>query len=144
MYGINFVVIFILIVEEGYKLQLNSTIYYATIPADVQLNTIVIHFTLYLNNTFYQIPASVTLQLGSSNQFTSYFSFANEGSLQTVSFNDSDPENNVDPLPVSGSIVYLSRAPVGEYQAFITTTVNPQGDTESATIILTVTQGAYT
>ena len=136
-----FLLYYLLIVEEGYKLQLNSTIYYATISADVQLNTIILRFTLYLNNTFYQTPASVTLQLGSSNQFTSYFSFANEGSLQTVSFNETDPENAVDPLRVSGSIVYLNNAPAGEYQAIITATVTPQGDTEIAMIALTVTQG---
>ena len=139
---LSFCCVYLLIVEEGYKLQLNSTIYYATISADVQLNTIILRFTLYLNNTFYQTPASVTLQLGSSSeQFTSYFSFANEGSLQTVSFNDFDPENAVDPLVVSGSVIYLNRAPAGEYEAIITATVNPQGDTESATIALTVTQG---
>ena len=92
---------------------------------------------------FYQTPGSVTLQLGSSNQFTLYFSFANKGSLQIVSFNDSDQENDVDLLRVSGSIVYLNMAPVGEYQAIITTTVMPQGDTESATISLTVIQGIH-
>lgn len=143
MHAINFARVHPLIVEEGYKLQLNSTTYHATISADVQLNTIILRFTLYLNNTFYQTPDSVTLQLGSSNQFTSYFSFANKGSLQIVSFNDSDPENDVDPLRVSGSIVYLNMASAGEYQAIITTTVMPQGDTESATISLTVIQGIH-
>ena len=134
-------VFILLIVEEGYKLQLNSTIYYATISTDVRLNTVILRFTLCLNNSFYQTPNSVTLQLGSSNQFTSYFSLTNNGSLQTISFNDSDPEDTVDPLRVSGSIVYLSKAPVGEYQAIITATVDPQSDTETATISLTVTQG---
>ena len=58
-----------------------------------------------------------------------------------VSYNDSDPENAVDQLRVSGNIVYWNMAPAGEYQTTITVSVFPQGDTEIAMIALTVTQG---
>ena len=129
------------IVEEGYKLRLNSTIYYATLSSDAQINTIVLNFTLYLNNTFYQTPSSVTLQLSGSNLFTSYFTFTNNRPLETVTFSDSDKESATNPLKVSKSIVYVNRAQAGEYQAIISATVNPQGDIESATVALTVTQG---
>ena len=61
--------------------------------------------------------------------------------MQTVSFNDTDVDNTVDPLRVSGSVVYQNKAPAGEYRTSISATVTPQGDTESATIALTVTRG---
>ena len=129
------------LVEVGYKLQLNSTIYYATISSDAQLNTIILTFTLYLNNTFYQTPDSVTLQLRNTNQFTSYFGFSSNRPIETVYFSNSDPDSVVDPLRVSRSVVYVNRAPAGEYQTTISATVNPQGDIQSADIALIVTQG---
>ena len=58
-----------------------------------------------------------------------------------MTFSDSNPDNVANPLRVSRSIIYVKKAPAGDYQATISATVNPQGDIKSANIALTVTQG---
>ena len=106
-------------------------------------------FTLYLNNSYYQTPSSVILQLEAGNQFTSYFSFRSGQRVDGLPFSTSNPAHRVDPLRVLSTIVYTSPAPPGRYQSTLTVTVrtreelglNPREDVQASTIILTVTEG---
>ena len=132
-------------------MQLNSTIYYANFPSNVEVNSIILSFTLYLNNTYYQTPESVFLQIGSSNQFTTYFSFSNKQVVDMVTFSLSNPDHTSDELEVSRSIIYRNEAPPGEYRSTVTATVIsrddvgliPKEDTEMADLAFTVMEGKF-
>ena len=123
--------------------------YYASTPSEAQIGSSVLMFTLYLNNTYYQTPSSVAIQLNSGNQFTSYFTFSNGQTVDELSFSTSNPDHTVDPLKVSGSIIYTSKAPPGEYRATLIVSVvtreelglSPRTDVQTSTVIFTVTQG---
>ena len=130
-------------------MQFNSSMYYGLISSDAPLNTAVLNFILYLNNTYYQTPASVTLQLGGSNQFTLYFSFRNTMKRETILFNVSSSLE--DQLIISRSILYTKQAPPGVYQTILSATVrtreeiglNPLGDIQNSTVtvVFKVTKG---
>lgn len=136
-------------VSESYKLQLNSTFYYANISSNTLLNSTVLNFTLFINNSYYQTPKLVTFQLGSSNQFSSYFGFSNRQAVVSLSFNTSNPDHTVDQLKLSQNIIYLKEAPAGDYQTTISVLVRsreevgltPQEDLQISTVAITVTKG---
>ena len=128
---------------------MNASVYYASTPSDAQLRSSVLNFSLYLNNSYYQTPSSVALQLNARDQFTSYFSFPNGRRVDELSFSTFNPDHIVDLLNVSGSIIYASKAPPGEYRATMIVTVrtreelglNPQEDVQTSTLVFAVTQG---
>ena len=107
-----------------------------------------LNFSLYLNNTYYQTPESVFFHLASSDQFTSYFSFSNNQSVEIVSFNQS---HSIDELQVSRSIIYRKEAPQGEYRSTIIVTVltreevglSPREDTQTAILAFAVIEGNH-
>ena len=106
-------------------------------------------FTLYLNNSYYQTPSSVILQLEAGNQFTSYFSFRSGQSIDELPFSTSNPAHTVDPLKVLSTIVYTSQAPPGRYQSTLTVTVRAREelglsqleDVQTSALLFTVTEG---
>ena len=140
------------LVSAGYKLQLNSTVYYANVYSGTKLNSAVLNFSLYLNNTYYQTPESVLFQLEISGQFTSYFSFGNHQSVEMISFSLSNPNHSTDELKVSRSIIYRNEAPPGEYHNMITVILItreevqliPQVDIQRASLVFTVSEGNNT
>ena len=106
-------------------------------------------FTVYLNNSYYQTPSSVTLRLDAGDQFTSYFSFPSGETVDELSFSELNPDHTMDPLKISRNIIYSSKAPPGEYRATLIVTVrtreelglSPREDVQTSTIVFTVTQG---
>ena len=85
-----------------------------------------LQFAIYLNNTFFETPESLTLQIEDygDSPFTSYFNLSSGSAMDTFYFNTSNPAHTVDQLKVSSSVVYVKEAPVGEYQAQLMAIVN--------------------
>lgn len=135
-------------VELGYTLRQNATTHFANILLDTKIYSSVLHFTIYLNNTYYETPESITFQLEDDERFTSYFNLSSGSAIETMFFNTSNPDHTVDQLKVSNSIIYVNEAPVGDYQTQLIVTVRnraetgnlPLEDMENSTIAITVTK----
>ena len=138
---------FFFAVDYGYTVKQNATFHFTKILSSTRINSSALHFTVYLNNS-YQSPESLTLRLEDNGVFTSYFSLSSGSAMEIVFFNTSSSANVADQLIVTRSIVYTSKAPIGEYQAELVATVrgrvlngiSPLGNMDNATIVITVTE----
>ena len=135
-------------VSSEYKLQLNSTFYYANFSSDTRLNSTVLNITLYLNNTYYQTPESATFILGNINQFTSHFSFSNGQGVEPLTFTESSLELTDDHLKIPIRIIYLKEATPREYETVMVVIVKareaagliPYQDVQRSAVRFTVTK----
>ena len=104
--------------EEGYILRQNATFHFNNILTNTKTDSSVLHITIYLNYSFYQISESLTLQLLDDNSpFTSYFRFSNGNTTEVIFFNDSDPDLMFDQLRITRRVVNWREVPAGEYRA---------------------------
>ena len=135
-------------VDYGYTVKQNSTFHFTKILSNTRINSSALHFTVYLNNSVYQTPESITLRLVDNGIFTSYFSLSSRSAIEIIFFNTSSPADTADQLIVTSSVVYTSEAPTGEYQAELIATVRgraPNGITplenmDNSTVVINVAQ----
>ena len=144
----HFFFFFFFAVDYGYTVKHNASFHFTNILSNTKINSNVLHFTVYLNNSLYQTLESLTLHLKDHDVFTSYFNLSSRSAIEIIFFNTSNPENASDQLIVTRSIVYASEAPIGVYQAELIATVrgrtlngiNPSENMDNATIVIAVTQ----
>ena len=136
-------------VEDGYTVKQNATFHFTNILSSTDINSTVLFFSIYLNNSLYRTLDSLTLQLEDNGVFTSYFNLSSGNAMDTILFNTPNPAQAFDRLNVTSSILYMNEAPVGEYQAVLIATIRgraengmlPLENTDNATITITVSQG---
>ena len=131
--------------EESYILRQNATFHFNNILTNTRIGSSVLHITIYLNYSFYQIPESLTLQLQDDNSpFTSYFRFSNGNTTEVIFFNDSDP----DQLRITRRVVSWREVLAGEYRAQLIATLRGMAEsgasfqeyTSNSTVIIRVTK----
>ena len=143
-------VIFFYAVPEDYRAILNATTYATSVTTDdTQSGEPVVSFTIFINNTYFQIPRAIIFQIETTNA-----SIVFEGGevSDVMIFDGSDP--NLDPatvpiLKISKPIVYEDTQGVqaGEYEAELTVIVVAREEagiaqlleSQTSTIQITVT-----
>ena len=128
---------------------LNATHYTALVTTDTRDGEPVITFTVFINNTYFQLPRVVIFQIETNTNAS--FTFENGEESDSLTF---DP--NFDPatypvLKISKQIVYGGTQPAqaGEYGGELTvivvnqegTGVSPQIGVQTAVLQITITTG---
>ena len=132
-------------VPDDYRVILNATRYTALVTADTRDGEPVVTFTVFINNTYFQLPRAVIFQIGTNTNASFTFEDGEESDLLTF-----DP--NFDPatypvLKISKQIVYGGTQPAqaGEYGGELTVIVVNQEGTgvrlQTAVLQITITTG---
>ena len=111
---------------------MNATSYSASVTTDdIQSGEPVVKFTVFINNTYFQIPQAIIFRMETDTNGLLVFEGGEESDV--LIFDASDP--NLDPatvpiLKISKPIVYLPTQGVqaGEYEGQLTVTVVPRED----------------
>ena len=109
---------------------MNATSYTASVvAADTYPGAPIVRFTVFINNTFFQIPQAVIFKIETNTNAS--FVFENGDTSDLLIFDASDP--NFDPatvpiLKISKQIVYEGTQfmQAGEYEGELTVTVVPR------------------
>lgn len=122
--------------------------YVTRITADTRTGTPVIAFTVAINNTYFQVPQVLTLQLDANDTFNSHFKFTLEegGEVDAIVFSTLDDSTSEDVIVVSRKIFYAGSAPPGVYANTLIVTVvarsgsgvTPVQETRTALLQITV------
>ena len=137
--------IFFLPVPNDYRTILNATRYtvLVTVAADTRDGEPILTFTVFINNTYFQIPRAIIFQIETNTNASFTFEDGEESDLLIVGPNDPnfDPET-VPLIKLTKQIFYRSAVPlqVGEYEGELTVIVvarkmAPQEQTSELQII---------
>ena len=132
-------------VPDDYRVILNATRYTALVTTDTRDGEPVVTFTVFINNTYFQLPRAVIFQIETNTNASFTFEDGEESDLLIV-----DP--NFDPatypvLKILKQIVYGGAQPAqaGEYGGELTVIVVNQEGTEvrlqTAVLQFTITTG---
>ena len=139
-------IISFLSVPDDYRVILNATHYTALVTTDTRDGEPVVTFTVFITNTYFQLPRAVIFQIGTNANASFTFEDGEESDVLTF-----DP--NLDPatypvLKISKQIVYGGTQPAqaGEYGGELTVIVvnqgvSPQIEVQTAVLQFTITTG---
>ena len=135
--------IFFLPVPNDYRTILNATRYTVLVTVAADTHEPILTFTVFINNTYFQIPRAVIFQIETNTNASFTFEDGEESDLLIVDPNDPnfDPET-VPLIKLTKQIFYRSAVPlqVGEYEGELTVIVvarkmAPQEQTSELQII---------
>ena len=133
-------------VPDEYRVILNATRYTALVTTDTRDGEPVVTFTVFINNTYFQLPRAVIFQIETNANASFTFEDGEESDVLTF-----DP--NFDPatypvLKISKQIVYGGTQPAqaGEYGGELTVIVvnqgvSPQIEVQTAVLQFIITTG---
>ena len=136
-------------VAQDFIVKQNATLHFASVPSSLEVNSDVLQFTIYLNTSIYETSESLTLQLEDDGPFTSFFNLSSGTTSEVFFFNNtSNTARRSEQVSVSSGIVYVNRAPAGEYETLLIATVRSRAQvgvlqtetTDNATITISITE----
>ena len=143
-------VILFLSVPDDYRVILNATRYTALVTTDTCDGEPILTFTVFINNTYFQIPRAIIFQIEANTNASFTFEDGEESDLLTFDPNF-DPATSYPILKISKQIVYGGTQPAqaGEYNGKLTvivvsqegTGVSPQIEIQTAVLQITITTG---
>ena len=143
-------VILFLSVPDDYRVILNATRYTALVTTDTRNGEPILTFTVFINNTYFQIPRAIIFQIETNTNASFTFEDGEESDLLTFDPNF-DPATSYPILKISKQIVYGGTQPAqaGEYNDKLTVIVvsqeragvSPQIGVQTAVLQITITTG---
>ena len=143
-------IISFLSVPDDYRVILNATRYTASVTTDTHNGEPILTFTVFINNTYFQIPRAVIFQIETNTNASFTFEDGKESDLLTFDPNF-DPTTSYPILKISKQIVYGGTQPAqaGEYNGKLTvivvnqegTGVSPLIGVQTAVLQITITTG---
>ena len=143
-------VILFLSVPDDYRVILNATRYTALVTTDTRDGEPILTFTVFINNTYFQIPRAVIFQIETNTNASFTFEDGEESDLLTFDPNF-DQATSYPILKISKQIVYGGTQPAqaGEYNGKLTVIVvsqegagvSPQIGVQTAVLQITITTG---
>ena len=113
-------------VPDDYRTILNATRYTALVTADTRDGEPILIFTIFINNTYFQIPRAVIFQIETNTNASFTFEDGEESDLLIVDAHDPNFDQNAVPLiKLTKQIFYRSAVPLqaGEYEGKLTVIV---------------------
>ena len=143
-------VILFLSVPDDYRVILNATCYTALVTTDTCDGEPILTFTVFINNTYFQIPRAIIFQIETNTNASFTFEDGEESDLLIFDPNF-DPATSYPILKISKQILYGGTQPAqaGEYNGKLTvivvsqegTGVSPQIEIQTAVLQITITTG---
>lgn len=106
--------------DSDYRVALSATVYTGSIASNTSLGTPVINFTMYIDNSYFQNPKTVTIHLVHISP-TNTSAFTLENGENTITFTSNS--NPSVPNAVSRSIFYSAVTTAGEYELSLVVSV---------------------